>query len=603
MMRVLLAFVALLAQPSWGRPMVCQADHGSAPQPAFPGAEGAGAYATGGRGGTVYQVTNLDASGPGSLADAVSAPNRIIVFAVSGTIDLSSGKQGKAGKISIDSPNITIAGQTAPGEGICIRNGYIRVTAGNVIIRYLRVRRGFITKGNMGDSVDIKGDFQNVIVDHISASWATDENLTLTNANNVTAQYCIAAEGLDYYNPNQTPPRHSEGSLFGTKTPNGRMTIHHTLYAHNRLRNPRTTSFDGDGAPPALDVRNNVIYDCKELTSHTGSQPVRLNLINNYYKDGPSTGIEGADIKQVIFTFMNSGPNKMYANGNYVHGSPRRTENNWLAVNYRKGVRTESELRVDKPFETPYVTTESALEAYEAVLAGAGCTLPSRDAVDLRVVNDVRNGAGAVINYETDIPKGGRWQTYYSLPGPADTDGDGIPDYWEEQLGLAKNSATTIGFGGYANIEHYFNNTDPKGGPTPIVYVSATISRAYRQDASPGELRFTRTGSTDLPLVVQYTASGKGYGSVTIPAGSKLAKLSIKPQGDKLVVVTVGPQPAYHIGCPRSALVAIEDGATPPPVDIRNVDLNGGGSAADRKQFAETLKEHKAWKKVKRAKE
>lgn len=220
--------------------------------PSFPGAEGAGACASGGRGGSVYRVINLNADGPGSLADAVSRPNRIVVFAVSGTIDLTRKNGKHSGALQIAQPNITVAGQSAPGEGICIRGGSIHVAAGNVILRHLRVRRGYVASGSSGDSVDIKGQFENVIVDHISTSWATDENLTLTNATNVTAQYCIAAEGLDYYNPEQSPFRHSEGSLFGSHTPGGHMTIHHTIYAHNRLRNPRTTGHSGPGAPPVL---------------------------------------------------------------------------------------------------------------------------------------------------------------------------------------------------------------------------------------------------------------------------------------------------------------------------------------------------------------
>src|SRR5436189_1080677 len=139
---------------------------------AFPGAEGAAAYATGGRGGSVYRVTNLNADGPGSLADAVSQPNRIVVFAVSGTIDLTRTKGKHSGSIQIAQPNITIAGQSSPGEGICIRGGGIHVAAGNVIVRYMRVRRGFIASGNSGDSVTIKGQLENVILDHVSTSWA-----------------------------------------------------------------------------------------------------------------------------------------------------------------------------------------------------------------------------------------------------------------------------------------------------------------------------------------------------------------------------------------------------------------------------------------------
>ena len=300
----------------------------SAQIPAFPGAEGAGAHATGGRAGAVYRVTNLNLKGPGSLADAVSQANRIVVFTVSGTIDLTRiNKKGRA--IEIGQPNITIAGQTAPGEGICIKGGALHVTAGNVIVRYLRIRRGFNVIGDQNDSVDIKGEFQDVIFDHVSATWATDENFTLTNANRVTAQYGIAAEGLDYFNPNQSPNRHSEGSLFGSHTPGGFMTIHHTLYAHNRLRNARTTG--GGETPPYLDFRNNVIYDWKEYATHTGSQPVNLNLVNNFYREGPSTGIEDASARGVIFTFMKDEPYKLFASGNILDGYPNETRDNWLA--------------------------------------------------------------------------------------------------------------------------------------------------------------------------------------------------------------------------------------------------------------------------------
>ena len=303
-------------------------------------------WASGGRRGTVYRVTNLDAKGPGSLADAVSRPDRFVVFTVSGTIDLG-GKN-----LSIAQPNITIAGQTAPGEGITLRNGGINVTAGNVIIRHIRVRRGVIQKGNTGDGFGIKGPFENVIVDHVSASWATDENLTLTNANNVTCQYAINAEGLDYYNPPQTPQRHAFGSLFGSAFDDGRMTIHHSLYAHNRLRNARTTA--GGRVPPVLEFRNNVVYDSKEATSHTGSQVVHCNWVANYFKDGPSTGIEDhpEEVRQTIFAFHSAGPHRIYLDGNYVFGSPERTADNWKAVAWgRKGkaLVKMGEVRADRP--------------------------------------------------------------------------------------------------------------------------------------------------------------------------------------------------------------------------------------------------------------
>ena len=243
--------------------------------PAFPGAEGAGAGATGGRGGTIVHVTNLNLDGPGSFADAVSAGDRVVVFDVSGVIDLNGDKDKKGGKLEIDHPNVTILGQTAPGEGICLKNGALFIRVGNVIVRHLRVRRGYVSEGDMGDAIDVKpdakgvkmaptgqtqadfekikkkkaergkemkafADIDDVVIDHCSTSWATDENLTVTHTGRATISYSIAAEGLDYTNPNQTPMNHSEGSLWGSSAPDGRSTMHHMLYANNRLRNPRT---------------------------------------------------------------------------------------------------------------------------------------------------------------------------------------------------------------------------------------------------------------------------------------------------------------------------------------------------------------------------
>lgn len=561
--------------------------------PAFPGAEGAGAHATGGRAGTVYRVTNLNPSGPGSLADAVSEPNRIIIFTVSGTIDITHGSK-KGRSIEIAQPNITIAGQTAPGDGIAIKGGALHITAGNVIVRYLRIRRGFNVIGDQNDSIDIKGDFQDVIVDHVSTAWATDENLTLTNANRVTAQYAIAAEGLDYFNPNQSPNRHSEGSLFGSQFSGGQMTIHHTLYAHNRLRNARTTG--GGDTPPNLDFRNNVIYDWKEYATHTGSQPVNLNLVNNFYREGPSTGIEDASAKGVIFTFMKDEPYKLFAAGNILDGSADATRDNWQAIRIARTDRPHQHdlksMRVDQPFVTPPVTTETAQEAYEAVLANAGATLPARDAVDLRIVNDVRNRTGAVVNFETDIADPGRWQTYHSLPAPVDTDGDGIPDYWQTQFGLAKNSALQKDAVGYLNIEDYFNNVDPRGSSTPLVFISASISRAYR-DKREGEFLIHRTGDLTNALPVRYLLDGAEH-TITIPAHKKSVAIP-SPGG----VATIKPDSHYNIGCPISAMVVTEDGPAPTPVDISKLDPNGGVSEEIHKIGDANMQDHKKDKSIK----
>jgi len=575
---------------------------------AFPGAEGAAAYATGGRFGSVYRVTNLNASGPGSLADAVSQPNRIVVFTVSGIIDLADAKKGKAGKIDMDQPHVTIAGQTAPGEGICIVHGALQIHAGDVIVRHLRSRRGFVREGDSGDAIEVKprnseqektgqgyppgvmekvkekkeergkGDkmkepvrIENILLDHLSASWATDENLTLTHADKTTAQFCIAAEGLDYANPKQTPPNHSEGSLWGVSVADGRSTIHHTLYAHNRLRNPRTTG--GSLPPPVLDFTNNVVYDCSEYTSHTGNEAVHVNWINNYYKAGPSTP---AEMRPVMFTFRNSIENRMYAAGNVIVGFEAETRDNWRAVRFEKGLTRGDvgRLRVERPFETTAVRREAAGAAYETVLAEAGATLPSRDSVDYRILESVRRGVGRVINKETDLPAEERWPDYHSLPAPVDADRDGIPDDWERQFGLDPadpSDAMNIATGGYANIEHYVNNTDPTGGRTPIVFISATVSRADSTNGQPGELQISRAGDDASELSVKVrvegtAAGGKDYAAlssmVTVPRGQRSIRLSIVPQtgaGDRagrtVIVVLEPAQGGYHVGCPSAAMV------------------------------------------------
>jgi hypothetical protein len=579
--------------------------------PAFPGAEGAGAFATGGRGGSVYRVTNLNADGPGSFADAVSEPNRIVVFAVSGIIDLTSQKKGKGGKLLVDQPHITIAGQTAPGEGICLKGGSLDVQASDVIVRHLRSRRGFVRNGDAGDAITAKpsktgaatelagqskesfdkrvkkkegrgkavythGKMEHILFDHLSASWATDENITCTHPNFSTIQYCIASEGLDYANPKQTPPNHSEGSLWGVAAAAGRSTMHHTLYAHNRLRSPRTTG--GAMPPPVLQFSNGVVYDWSEYASHTGSEAVHLNWLHSCYKPGPSTP---ADARRTMFEFHGDPRARLFASGNFIFGFPDAAKDNRLAVAFGKKLRglTDAEraaMIVDRPFDAPPVRLQSAEEAFETVLAEAGATLPARDAVDLRIVNDVRNGTGKVIGKETDLPADQRWPDYRSLPAPADGDGDGLPDFWEKQFGLdpgdAKDSAK-LSAGGYANIEHYFNNTDPTGGPQPIVFIAATVSRAWPKRGQAGEWRVTRSGDLKSSLTIGYAisgsaASGRDFeplkGRVTIPAGAASAAIKLTPakdaRDDTMVVLTLATgQGGYHVGCPSASLVVIRN--------------------------------------------
>jgi hypothetical protein len=576
--------------------------------PAFPGAEGAGMYATGGRGGTVYRVTNLNAEGLGSLAEAVSEPNRIVVFAVSGIIDLTREKGGRlrSGRIAVDQPNITIAGQSAPGEGICIKGGVLELSASNVIVRHLRSRRGFVAEGDAGDAIEVKppaegaavtaigrspealqktiikkaargkitkqpGHIENIMLDHLSASWATDENLTMTHANLSTMQYCIAAEGLDYANPKQTPPNHSEGSLWGSAAPDGRSTVHHTLYAHNRLRNPRSTG--GAEPPPVLTFYNNVVYDWSEYPSHTGSEWVLLNWLNNTYRAGPSTppGIAGH-----MFEFHGDPRARIYAAGNRIVSSPEATQENRLGVFFGVHLRKlnaaeKKAMIVDEPFGAVSPPPQDAEQGYKVVLREAGATLPSRDSVDLRIVESVRRGTGGVIEHETDLPKEERWPEYRSLPSPADSDGDGLPDFWEKQFGLdpadASDSAK-LAAGGYANIEHYLNNTLPTGDAVPIVYVSASVSRAYADLGQAGALRIWRTGPCDHALEVEFTWSGDAAPAedpaanhLTIPAGAQFAEQTFRPDATSAdgatAILCLEPADRYLIGCPSKAMVVI----------------------------------------------
>lgn len=578
--------------------------------PAFPGVEGAGANTTGGRGGVIYHVTNLNADGPGSLAEGVSHPNRIIVFDVSGVIDITRGKDGKekGGRLAIDQPNITIAGQTAPGEGICLKGGALEISASNVIVRYLRSRRGVVRDSDSGDAIEVKPatkgeataasgqtsaafekrkekkaergkfmhefeDLHDIVIDHCSASWATDENLTVTHSDRSTVSFNIAAEGLDYSNPKQTPPNHSEGSLWGSQTPDGRATMHHMLYANNRLRNPRMTG--GADVPAVLNLYNCVVANWSEYATHTGSERIHLNWLNNYYLPGRDTP---ADIRSVAFGFHGDPEARMFPSGNVIQGSDVSTQDNRRAVDYARKldkitVEQRAAMVVNAPFSDLPAHAQTAAEAYETVLAEAGATLPSRDAVDLRIVRGVRDGTGRIIQKETDLPEDQRWPDYRSLPLLADSDHDGIPDFWEKQFGLnsADASDSTKISRGYANIEHYFNNTDPTGGSTPIVYVAAAVSRAKVEGKQTGEWRVTRTGSTAEALQVSYTISGDAVsgqdfqplsGSITIPAGAASADITVSPLADAhdnrtLILTLATEQSAYHVGCPSRSLVVV----------------------------------------------
>jgi hypothetical protein len=400
---------------------------------AFPGAEGYGAYAQGGRGGKALFVTNLHDAGPGSLRAAIEAKGpRTVIFRVGGIIALQKALQ-------IHEPFITIAGQTAPGDGICLKGAQDTLTLINthdVIVRYLRVRTGFTgdKDENQGDSISCY-NAQNFVIDHCSTSWGTDETLSCTlNCDRYTVQWSIIAEGLDYYG-------HSMGSILG----GDRSTWHHNLYVSCGTRNPRFAGLC------RCDFRNNVIYDWRDAAGYGDFRSV--NFVNNFLKPGPST-------RQKPPRFINGDsyvlPGSLFARGNVMDGSPAFSEDNRLGSGFGPAVFATA----DHP--APPVETQPAQAARDLVLAQAGATWPKRDAVDLRLVEEMRAGTGQVIKYERDV---GGWPTYAGAEPPVDSDEDGIPDEWEKAHGLDPlnpGDANKMGEDGYTNLERYLNSLPGK---------------------------------------------------------------------------------------------------------------------------------------------
>ena len=433
---------------------------------AFPGAEGFGKIATGGRGGKVIKVTNLNDAGAGSLRAAVAESGpRIIVFEISGNIKLSS-------RIQIKNADVTIAGQTAPGDGICIQDYEMNVDADNVIIRYLRFRMGDLTK-NEQDA--LWGRYhQNIVVDHCSMSWSIDECSSFYANKNFTMQWCVLSESLN--KSFHEKDDHGYGAIWGGSN----VTFHHNLLAHHNSRNAR---FDGGrrtgtGTSPfgidKVDYRNNVIYNWGSNSAY-GGENGQYNLVANYYKPGPGTASNRrnrimeismeADLNQ-----YGPGFGKFYATGNYVVDNAAVTNDNWnggMDKGSNLGDANYALAKMTVPFEAEALTQHTAVQAYNAVLLYGGASL-KRDVVDTRIMVEVKDGTvtfngsktgkKGIIDSQTDV---GGWPVLNSLPSPADTDGDGMPDVWETAKGLDPKSANASGKDlstGYTNIEVYINS-------------------------------------------------------------------------------------------------------------------------------------------------
>ena len=424
--------------------------------PAFPGAEGFGDVSIGGRGGRVLFVTNLNDSGPGSLRAAVESDGpRTVIFRISGTIALKS-------TLAVTKPYITIAGQTAPGDGICLKNHALSISADHVIVRHLRCRPGDNTKSPV-DAISISSG-KNIIVDHCSASWSVDETLSASTGRqlgNVTVQWCIISESLHDSTHSKGP--HGYGSLIRGGYGNG-YTFHHNLYAHHHARLPRPGNYNDRNRDPEgfiLDFRNNVIYNWAgraagyNADGSNGTNSItKMNFVGNYYKAGANSS------GSLAFSESTKSA-KAYFNGNCMNGS--FPEDPWSLVTFSKfSPQDLNAYKQSRPIPVPPVKTDDAITAYNRILSDCGASLPKRDPVDIRIVNSVKNKTGRIINDEAEV---GGWPELKSVRPPKDSDRDGMPDQWERRHGLSssdpKDRNADHDQDGYTNLEEYLNGTLP----------------------------------------------------------------------------------------------------------------------------------------------
>ncbi|MBW7989356.1 MAG: pectate lyase [Planctomycetes bacterium] len=424
--------------------------------PAFPGAEGFGALSVGGRGGKVLFVTNLNDSGPGSLRAAVESDGpRTVIFRVSGTIALKSN-------LSVKKPYITIAGQTAPGDGICLKDHALSTSADHVIVRYIRCRLGDNAKSE-SDALSVSSG-QNIIVDHCSACWSVDETLSASSRGqlgNVTVQWCIISESLN--NSSHHKGAHGYGSLIRGGFGNG-YTFHHNLYAHHHARLPRPGNYNDRSIDPEgfiLDFRNNVIYNWGGRSAgynadgtNKANSITKMNFVGNYYKTGANSSGSLAFSESTKTA-------KAFFSDNCMNGSV--PDDPWSLVTFDNFSQANLDsYKQSNPIPVPPVKTDNAITAYKRILAGCGASLPKRDPVDLRIIKSVKNRTGKIINDESDV---GAWPELKSAKPPKDSDKDGMPDKWEKRYGFNSNDSSDRNNDpdkdGYTNLEEYLNTTKP----------------------------------------------------------------------------------------------------------------------------------------------
>lgn len=428
---------------------------------AFPGAEGFGKFTKGGRGGQVIEVTNLNDGGPGSFRAAVEASGpRTVVFRVGGTILLDPSKKPPR----ISDPFITIAGQTAPGGGITVRGGMLDIRASEVIVRYMRFRPGpTVYDPESGDAMQMfsyLNPVHNVIIDHVSMSWTTDEVFMIWaspyKVHGITVQWSLLYESLHC----STHPEgcHGKGPLFGGSSQDGlELSMHHNLLAHHVDRNPLVSNGH-------VDIVNNIIYNygSQGTTLQPWQGVVLVNMIRNYYLPGPDSTsnppirLMGDDAGRQPY----APDSRVYLEEN-IHPvyAPTGTEDQTrlLKIPTDHGGFPTTQTR----FPYPSISTTDAFQAKTAVLAKAGATLPSRDTVDTRIVNHVTNGTGGIIDKPSDV---GGWLSVASGTPTKDTDHDGMPDSWELAWGLnptnGEDGSQDVDGDGYTNLEEYLNGRE-----------------------------------------------------------------------------------------------------------------------------------------------
>lgn len=429
--------------------------------PAFPGAEGAGMYTTGGRGGKVIYVTSLkDSMAKGTLRWAIKQKGpRTVLFKVSGLIELTE-------PLKINDGDLTIAGQSAPGDGICVSNFETNVSADNVIVRYMRFRLG--DKEKEAEDAFSGKDHKNIIIDHCSMSWSIDEVSSFYDNENFTMQWCIIAESLknSYHNKGE----HGYGGIWGGHN----ATFHHNLFVNNDNRSPRFcgSRYTNQSNLEKVDFRNNVIYNWGNNNSYAGEGGV-YNIVNNYYKPGPASKSD----KHILNPYADDGKNnqtagiygKFYIKGNVLVGNKEVTHNNVKGVylnttfkKYASGV-VINDILSKKEFKMSPVKTQSAQCAYKYVLKSAGCSLV-RDTLDRRYIKETETGtftyqgsrgsANGLVDSQDDV---GGWPEYNSLPPSMDSNNDGIPDGWLEEHYPGKNANDMNKFG-YTYLEVYLNS-------------------------------------------------------------------------------------------------------------------------------------------------